>query len=163
MKKTPFSAAIALMILPAFSYAESKARIAQLLEQTPSGYCGVDVTNIIRSGGKMYALYGTDAVYDPEFKDQPCSSGTSRQHLAELEQVNGKLRVRRTALLENLEINTRFINHENMKVQNGIWTFINNEYGKDDSNCCPSLVYLNQIRLSDMQLLNRKFIGRKSY
>ena len=154
-----------LLFFPSAAYAESKAKIAQLLEQTPSGYCGVDVTSIIRTGGKMYVLYGTSASYHPEIKDHSCSggSGTYQQHLAELDQVNGKFRVGRTTLLKNLDINTRFINHESMKVQNGIWTFTNNEYGGNDGNCCPSLVYLNQIRLSDMKLLNRKFIGRKSY
>ncbi|VEJ51235.1 hypothetical protein [Neisseria weaveri] len=170
MKKTVFTLVAMLSAFSAPLYAESRAEILRIIERTPSEYCGIDKeeARIIRSGGNTYVLYGTSGTYDPHYKEyggQPCSggSGTYISHLAKLEYINGELRIVDSSLLENLNINTRFINTEGMKVNNGIWTFTNNEFANNDPNCCASKVYMNQIRLSDMKVLSRKFIGRRRY
>lgn len=180
------SIAAILLMSPAISHAEAgeeiillrgeaKKQILRLIESTPSEYCDVDSEDIriIRSEGRVYVLYLTHGLDFPDHKEydlRPCQggSGTGILHLAKLEKIDGKLRIGDSKLLENIDLNTRFINTEGMLVNNGVWTFLNREYGKDesgteDSNCCPGDNYINQIRLSDMKILNRKFIGRELY
>lgn len=167
MKRILLSVLAAWLIFPNAGYAASKAEIMRVIKQTPSEYCGFedpDEIKVIRSGGQIYALYGTYGGY-VDLPGRSCStgSGTSMYHLTRLEQVGGRLRVADTKLLDGLNINTRFIDTGSMKINNGVLVFTNREYGEDDANCCPGNVYLNQIRLSDMKVLNRKFIGRKPY
>lgn len=163
MKKIPFILITALLVFPVSTYAESKAQIWRIIEQTPSEYCGIENLSIIRSAGNAYAFYLTSGYTTPDYPPDNCSggSGSFHNHLFKLERVDGRLQPTGKNLLENLNINTRFIS--DMKIKNGIWTFTNNEYGKDDGNCCPSKVYLNQVRLSDMKILSRKFIGHQRY
>jgi len=81
--------------------------------------------------------------------------------------VNGRLQVNDVDLLrkineeDNYVINDRFIDPKGMTVSNGIWIFRNGEFGADDGNCCADDIYLNKIRLSDMKVLNRTYLGRR--
>lgn len=163
MNKTVFALAAAVLAFSTSAYAESKAEILRIIEQTPSEYCGIEIQNIniIYSAGNKYVLYTTHGYTTPNFPPDNCSggSGSYHNHLVKLERVNGQLQLSGEDLLENLNMNTRFIS--DMQIKNGIWTFTSKEYRKDDANCCPSKLYLNQVRLSDMKVLSRKFIGLK--
>lgn len=186
MKKLILSIAAILLMSPAISHAEAgeeiillrgeaKKQILRLIESTPSEYCDVDSKDIriIHSEGQVYVFYFTFGRYVPDYKEydtEPCSSGTrtGMQHLAKLEKINGKFRIGDSKPLEYISLNFRFIDTESMLVDNGVWTFLSREHGKDesgmaDSNCCPKDTYINRIRLSDMKILNRKFIGRELY
>lgn len=178
MKKILFTMMAVLLFFPSAAYAASKEQIFRMIEQAQVEYCIDDAgsIDIIRSGGKIYALYHTYASFNPDYKEngfQPCSggSGTYISRLAELVEVEGRLRVSDTDLFRKLKegnhmINTRFIDSTGMSVSNGIWSFRNAEFGIDpktgyeDPNCCAGDLYLNQIRLSDMKVISRKFIGR---
>ncbi|WP_141562610.1 hypothetical protein [Neisseria weaveri] len=172
MKKTVFTLVAMLSAFSAPLYAESRAEILRILQQTPHAACEIEPqgVRIIRTYRSIYVLYGTEGLYDPAYKEYssegiPCSFGNATYvpYLSKLENINGQLRITDLNLFRKLDIHAGSIDKDNMKVSNGIWTFTNREYAKDDGRCCPSEVYFNQIRLSDMKVLSRKLIGRKRY
>ena len=105
--------------------------------------------------------------------DPECAggSGTTKYSLAEVE-VSGQggehIRVSNPNLFTklNTETNTpafndRFINKASID-NKGILVIEYGEYAKNDSNCCPSELWVAQIDLNTMTLLNKRFLRRRA-
>lgn len=161
---------IAALCFSNMAYAESKSQIVTMIRNAAVELCGGGDHDerFFEANGKIYVFYSTSGHKEP-YRNAPCSigSGTTTSHLAEVSRVNGRLQVNDVDLLrkineeDNYVINDRFIDPKGMIVSNGIWIFRNGEFGADDGNCCADDIYLNKIRLSDMKVLNRTYLGRR--
>ncbi|WP_157694036.1 hypothetical protein [Neisseria chenwenguii] len=154
-----------VLVLPS-SFAVSNAEISNAVrEATSLQYCGFEAEKVLRHQGKAYLFYFTAGTPYEDEGITKCSagSGTGMVHLAQLDNYG---RVIEADVLENLGINTRFIDVKSAVISSGILTFRNSEFGTDpvtgqeDGNCCANDMYINQIQLSNLRLLNRRFIGR---
>lgn len=168
---------IAALCLSNLSYAESRAQIVSMVRDAAVEFCGGGDHDekFFQSNGKLYVFYSTSGYKEP-YHDAPCSmgSGTYSSHLAEVSRINGRFQVTDVDLLKKINneydyvINDRFIEPQGMTVSNGVWIFRNGEFGTDpktgrnDGNCCADDIYLNKIRLSDMKVLNRTYLGRRA-
>ncbi|WP_307753373.1 hypothetical protein [Neisseria gonorrhoeae] len=154
------------------SFAASNAEISNAVrEATSLQYCGFEAEKVLRHQGKTYLFYFTsgfpiESAID-EYKGRTICSGGSGTGIIHLAQLDNYGYVIETDVLENLGINTRFIDVESAVISSGILTFRNYEFGIDpvtgqeDTNCCADDMYVNKIQLSNMRLLNRRFVGRR--
>lgn len=158
--------AICFMVTPTFASNNNQAAIQSVREATAMQFCGFVAEKVLRSGGKTFVLYSTAGTPYEDNGLTRCStgSGTGLVHLAQLDS-NGH--IVSADIFENFGfINQRFIDTDSFLLSNGVLIFRNYEFGKDpitgenDPNCCASDMYLNSIQLSNMRLINRKFIGR---
>ncbi len=158
MKKLILASILAMTMSPSAFAMSNQEAIKTVHQATAMQYCGFEDEHVIRTGGEVFVIYSTTGIPTDEDGITECSggSGTYMTHLAHLK--NG--RVIKADLFEDHDINTRFIDTDSLSVSNGILSFQNREFGKNDPNCCAGDIYNTQIQLSTGRLISRKFVGR---
>lgn len=167
--KTKITALLFGLFLASGAYAGNLFDMrSMVLEQAlaQNGRCDGEIQKVQRYQHRYLIWYHTGGYIDNELSNGECvsRSGTGETHLAEVifsDPIPNIVELDWIARLGGLGT-TRWIQNPQISTD-GILTFHNLEYRENDRNCCPSDRYLNRIRLSDMQVLKRDYLGHVSH